>query len=78
MRHAPIELSAGYGPDMSGGPSEELGALLKDVRSGGSFSTRRTAPTGDLVVEITGVGRLTLPVSAAQAKQLRLVARPAL
>ena len=63
---------------MSADPSEELGALLKEVRSGGSFATRRTAPTGDLVVEVTGVGPLALPVSAAQGKQLRLVARPAL
>ena len=63
---------------MSADPSEELGALLKDVRSGGSFATRRTAPTGDLVLGVAGVGPMALPVSAAQAKQLRLVARPAL
>lgn len=57
--------------------AEDLSALLRDVQGGGSFATRRTAPIGDLAIEVTGVGALTLPVTAAQAKQLRLVARPA-
>lgn len=51
--------------------------LLRDVRGGGSFSTRRTAPAHDLSIEVRDVGRLSLPVTAAQAKALRLVARPA-
>lgn len=51
--------------------------MLRSLRSGGSFSTRRTAPIHDLAIEVTGVGELGLPVTAAQAKQLRLVARPA-
>jgi len=51
--------------------------LLRSLRSGGSFSTRRTAPIHDLAIEVTGVGELGLPVTAAQAKELRLVARPA-
>lgn len=51
--------------------------MLADNRSGGSFSTRRTAPADDLATEIVGVGPVCLPVSAAQAKELRLIARPA-
>jgi hypothetical protein len=61
---------------MNGVPREELASLLRDLRSGGSFSTRRTAPVDDLVIEVKGVGEVRLPVTAAQAKELRLVARP--
>lgn len=56
---------------------EDLSGLLQSVRHDGSFATRRTAPSGDLAISVTGVGELSLPVTAAQAKQLRLVARPA-
>lgn len=63
---------------VTGIPRQELADLLRDVRGGGSFSTRRTAPPGDLAIEVRDVGALRLPVTAAQAKQLRLVARPAL
>lgn len=56
---------------------EELAAVLVDARSSGSFSTRRTVPADGFSVEVMGVGPLRLPVSAAQAKELRLVARPA-
>ena len=62
---------------VSGDPREELAAVLGDLRSGGSFATRRTAPVGDLAIEVNGVGPLRYPVTATQAKQLRLVARPA-
>jgi hypothetical protein len=62
---------------MKPSPRDDLSALLRSLRGGGSFSTRRTAPIDDLTVEVVGVGELGLPVSAAQAKQLRLVARPA-
>ena len=62
---------------MTNSPSEELSALLRNLRSAGSFSTRRTAPIDDLVIDVEGVGELRLPVTVAQAKQLRLVARPA-
>lgn len=62
---------------MVGSAREQLAAVLRDVRSGGSFATRRTAPIGDLAVEVTGVGELLLPLTAAQAKELRLVSRPA-
>lgn len=62
---------------MTRDPREKLVGMLRDLRSGGSFSTRRTAPPDDLVIEIRGVGPLRLPVTAAQAKELRLIARPA-
>jgi 2OG-Fe(II) oxygenase superfamily len=62
---------------MIGDPREELASLLRDLRSEGSFSTRRTAPVDDLVIEVKGVGEVRFPVTVAQAKELRLIARPA-
>lgn len=56
---------------------QDLADLLRDVTGGGSFSSRRTAPLGDLAIEVRGVGSLRLPVTAGQAKELRLIARPA-
>jgi hypothetical protein len=62
---------------MSDGPRQQLANVLRDVRGVGSFATRRTAPLGDLSIEVRDVGALRLPVTAAQGKQLRLVSRPA-
>ncbi|HMR95865.1 MAG TPA: 2OG-Fe(II) oxygenase [Microthrixaceae bacterium] len=62
---------------MGSSVGEDLSALLRGVQGRGSFATCRTAPVGELAIEITGVGDLAFPVTAAQAKQLRLVARPA-
>ena len=56
---------------------QDLADLLRGFMGGGSFSTRRTAPVGDLAIEVRGVGLLRLPVTAGQAKELRLIARPA-
>lgn len=56
---------------------DELAELVADLRAEGSFATRRTAPAADLGIAVRGVGSIGLPVSAAQAKELRLVARPA-
>ncbi|MGH9282529.1 MAG: 2OG-Fe(II) oxygenase, partial [Acidimicrobiales bacterium] len=56
---------------------ERLAALLGDVASPGSFSTRRTAPVGDLSIEVRGLGPLSLPVSDAQARELCRIGRPA-
>ena len=56
---------------------QDLAALLRDVSGAGSFTTRRTASVGDLAIEVRGVGLLRLPVTAGQAKELRLIARPA-
>lgn len=62
---------------MSHDARQELGELLRELRGDGSFATRRTAPVDDLRITVSGVGAIGLPVSAAQAKELRLVARPA-
>jgi hypothetical protein len=42
-----------------------------------AFSARRTAAPDDLQIDIAGVGALTIPVSAAQARKLCAIARPA-
>jgi hypothetical protein len=65
--------SYGYRVD----PRQRLAQLLGATRGRGSFSARRTASPGDLHLDITGVGPLRMPVSAAKAKQLIAVARPA-
>ena len=62
---------------MTSSPRADLSALLATLGGGGSFATRLTAPIHDLAIEVTGIGELGLPVTTAQAKQLRLVARPA-
>ncbi len=62
---------------MNGIAREELADMLRGLRSGGSFATRRTAPVNDLTIEVRGLGPLRLPVTAAQAKELRLLAHPA-
>lgn len=56
---------------------DALGALLGDVAAPGAFSARRTAPVDDLELDVRGVGRVVLPVSAEQANQLCRVGRPA-
>lgn len=66
-----------YSHAVTRSPRDDLSALLRTLRGSGSFATRRTSPLRDLAIEVRGVGELGLPVTAAQAKQLRLVARPA-
>ncbi len=51
--------------------------MLRNLRGEGSFATRRTAPVDDLVIEVKGVGDVRYPVTVAQAKELRNIARPA-
>ena len=58
-------------------PRECIAARLRDITGTGSFSARRTAPTDDLRLEVRGVGPVELPLSAAQARRLCEVARPA-
>jgi len=58
-------------------PRERIAARLGDLTGTGSFSVRRTAPTDDLHLEVRGVGPVQLPLSAAQARRLCEVARPA-
>ncbi len=62
---------------MPASPRHQLADLLRDVSTGGSFSTRRTTPPDNLTIDVKGVGTIRLPVTAGQAKQLRMVARPA-
>jgi hypothetical protein len=56
---------------------ERIAALLGDVTGTRPYSARRTAPTDDLHLEVRGIGPVRLPVSAAQARRLCKVARPA-
>jgi hypothetical protein len=67
----------GYGRCVGRSHRDQLAELLADLRAEGSFATRRTAPTADLGIDVRGVGPIGLPVSAAQAKEFELVARPA-
>lgn len=56
---------------------ERLAVLLAGATGPGAFTAARTAPTGDLHLEVRGVGPIELPVSQEQARQLCLVGRPA-
>jgi hypothetical protein len=56
---------------------QEITQLLAEMDASGSFVTRRTAPAGDLKLEVQGVGRVHFPVSASTARGLCEVARPA-
>ena len=56
---------------------QHLADLLSGVGGPQAFSAQRTAPVGDLQLEVRGVGPLRLPVSQRQAKELCLLARPA-
>ena len=71
-----MSIWVGYGRRMGRSHRDQLADLLADLRAEGSFATRRTAPTADLGIDVRGVGSIGLPVSAAQAKELRHVARP--
>ena len=63
---------------MPASPRHQLADFLKGARTGGSFATRRTASPTDLTITVEGIGTISLPVTAALAKKLRLLARPAL
>lgn len=54
-----------------------LAAMLGGAASPAAFSASRSAPTGDLQVEVRGVGPIRLPMSQAQARRLCTVARRA-
>ncbi len=57
---------------------ERLARLLDDSEPPGSFSAQLLAPAHFLRLEVTGVGPVSLPVRAPQAKKLIAVARPAM
>ncbi len=67
------------GPAFSAASLDLVSEQLARLGSGGSgsFVTRGSAPATDLSIEVRGVGKLRLPVTAAQAEELRRVARPA-
>lgn len=56
---------------------DRIAVLLARATEPAAFCASRTAPTGDLQLEVRGVGRIKLPVSQAQARQLCLLGRPA-
>jgi len=58
-------------------PQERLAKLLGMTTKRDAYSARRTAAPDDLQIDIAGVGALTIPVSAAQARKLCAIARPA-
>jgi 2OG-Fe(II) oxygenase superfamily len=57
---------------------ERLARLLDDSEPAGSFSAQLLAPAHFLRLEVTGVGPVSLPVRASQAKKLIAVGRPAM
>jgi hypothetical protein len=57
---------------------ERLARLLDDSEPTGSFSAQLLAPAHFLRLEVTGIGPVSLPVRAPQAKKLIAVARPAM
>lgn len=56
---------------------ERLAALLGETYARDPFSARRTAAPDELGIDVVGVGPLTIPVPAAQARKLCAIARPA-
>jgi 2OG-Fe(II) oxygenase superfamily len=62
---------------MTDSPRDRVAALLEGAAEPGAFSAARTAPVGDLQLEVRGVGPIGLPVPQAQARQLCLLGRPA-
>lgn len=56
---------------------DEIARLLGRIDAGCSFATRTTRSPKDLHLTVEGVGRVSLPVSAAAARKLRGAARPA-
>jgi len=56
---------------------EEISRQLAGIGAPGSFAAQSTLPADDLHLEVKGVGRIRLPVSAAAARKLCAAARPA-
>ncbi len=56
---------------------DRVADLLGGVTGQEAFSATRTAPAGDLHLEVRGVGPVEVPVSEAQARRLCEIARPA-
>lgn len=56
---------------------DDVTAALAAIQAGGSFAVERACPSDNLHIEVEGVGPLRFPITAAVAKKLRSVARPA-
>src|SRR6266545_1446104 len=56
---------------------EKIADMLRGIEAPGAFATRRTVAADRLHIEVKGVGPVKLPVSAAAARRLSAVARPA-
>jgi hypothetical protein len=56
---------------------KEISRQLAGIGVAGSFATRSTLPADDLHLEVKGVGRVRLPVSATATRKLCAAARPA-
>jgi predicted 2-oxoglutarate/Fe(II)-dependent dioxygenase YbiX len=50
--------------------------LLAELEAPGTFATRLRAPADALDIEVTGVGRLSFPITSRTAKKLRDIAHP--
>ena len=46
---------------------QAISRQLARIGASGSFATRRTAPAGDLHLEVKGVGRIRFPITAETA-----------
>ncbi len=56
---------------------KEVTELLAGIGASGSFATHRSAPAGDLKLQVQGVGPVRLPVTPTTARKLCEAARPA-
>jgi len=66
-----------YGGRLAEEPRQRLATVLGTTSNRGAFSARRTAAPDGLRIDVAGVGTLSVPVTAAQARQLLAIARPA-
>lgn len=62
---------------MSRASLEAIASILAEIGDRDVFTARRTTQVDNLDLEVTGVGKLEFPVSGAQARALRRIARPA-
>ena len=63
--------------ERSGSPLVAISRPLALIAASGKFATRRSAAPDDLDLEVRGVGRIRFPITAATARRLCAVARPA-
>jgi hypothetical protein len=77
MASAPPKTVQAREPEPTAGPAVSLPDLLAGIHRPGTFAVRRRMAGDELALEVRGVGRIPLPVSAATARRLRQVARPA-